>query len=243
MARCAARDGITAIVCTPHMDTFGNTAVALSRHALVRKALQERLNGEGIPLHLYGGAEWMVSEELVNVLQDLPEGRLARSDTFLFELSVFMQPAVIGRLLFAARLKGLTPLWAHPERHPAMMGHEELAQPVVDAGGWLQLTSGSLTGFFGKDVRRCAEALCTAFSGRVLLGSDAHDAERRVAELQEGYAALNALSPDSGDKVRQINGPPPARYYLRKERESSWKSRKGRGRCKRRRPKKRGCWK
>ena len=178
MARCAARDGITAIVCTPHMDTFGNTAVALSRHALVRKALQERLDGEGIPLHLYGGAEWMVSEELVNVLQDLPEGRLARSDTFLFELSVFMQPAVIGRLLFAARLKGLTPLWAHPERHPAMMGHEELAQPVVDAGGWLQLTSGSLTGFFGKDVRRCAEALCTAFSGRVLLGSDAHDAER-----------------------------------------------------------------
>ena len=117
MARCAARDGITAIVCTPHMDTFGNTAVALSRHALVRKALQERLDGEGIPLHLYGGAEWMVSEELVNVLQDLPEGRLARSDTFLFELSVFMQPAVIGRLLFAARLKGLTPLWAHPERH------------------------------------------------------------------------------------------------------------------------------
>ena len=78
MARCAARDGITAIVCTPHMDTFGNTAVALSRHALVRKALQERLDGEGIPLHLYGGAEWMVSEELVNVLQDLPEGRLAR---------------------------------------------------------------------------------------------------------------------------------------------------------------------
>lgn len=158
MARCAARDGITAIVCTPHMDTFGNTAVALSRHALVRKALQERLDGEGIPLHLYGGAEWMVSEELVNVLQDLPEGRLARSDTFLFELSVFMQPAVIGRLLFAARLKGLTPLWAHPERHPAMMGHEELAQPVVDAGGWLQLTSGSLTGFFGKDVRRCARS-------------------------------------------------------------------------------------
>ena len=207
MARCAARDGITAIVCTPHMDTFGNTAVALSRHALVRKALQERLNGEGIPLHLYGGAEWMVSEELVNVLQDLPEGRLARSDTFLFELSVFMQPAVIGRLLLAARLKGLTPLWAHPERHPAMMGHEELAQPVVDAGGWLQLTSGSLTGFFGKDVRRCAEALCTAFSGRVLLGSDAHDAERRVAELQEGYAALNALSPDLGDKVREKTAP------------------------------------
>lgn len=198
---------ITAIVCTPHMDTFGNTAVALSRHALVRKALQERLDGEGIPLHLYGGAEWMVSEELVNVLQDLPEGRLARSDTFLFELSVFMQPAVIGRLLFAARLKGLTPLWAHPERHPAMMGHEELAQPVVDAGGWLQLTSGSLTGFFGKDVRRCAEALCTAFSGRVLLGSDAHDAERRVAELQEGYAALNALSPDLGDKVREKTAP------------------------------------
>ena len=207
MARCAARDGITAIVCTPHMDTFGNTAVALSRHALVRKALQERLDGEGIPLHLYGGAEWMVSEELVNVLQDLPEGRLARSDTFLFELSVFMQPAVIGRLLFAARLKGLTPLWAHPERHPAMMGHEELAQPVVDAGGWLQLTSGSLTGFFGKDVRRCAEALCTAFSGRVLLGSDGHDAERRVAELQEGYAALNALSPDLGDKVREKTAP------------------------------------
>ena len=207
MARCAARDGITAIVCTPHMDTFGNTAVALSRHALVRKALQERLDGEGIPLHLYGGAEWMVSEELVNVLQDLPEGRLARSDTFLFELSVFMQPAVIGRLLFAAQLKGLTPLWAHPERHPAMMGHEELAQPVVDAGGWLQLTSGSLTGFFGKDVRRCAEALCTAFSGRVLLGSDAHDAERRVAELQEGYAALNALSPDLGDKVREKTAP------------------------------------
>ena len=64
-----------------------------------------------------------------------------------------------------------------------------------------------MTGFFGKDVRRCAEALCTAFSGRVLLGSDAHDAERRVAELQEGYAALNALSPDLGDKVREKTAP------------------------------------
>lgn len=207
MARQAVANGITAIVCTPHMDTFGNPAVSLARHAVVRADLQERLDGEGIPLRLYGGAEWMVSEELVGVLHDLPEGRLARSEAFLFELSVFMPPDVIGRLLFAARLKGLTPLWAHPERHPAMPGHAELAQPVVDAGGWLQLTSGSLTGVFGKDVRRCAEALCTAFSGRVLLGSDAHDAERRVAELQEGYAALNALSVGLGDKVREKTAP------------------------------------
>ena len=190
MARCAARDGITAIVCTPHMDTFGNTAVALSRHALVRKALQERLDGEGIPLHLYGGAEWMVSEELVNVLQDLPEGRLARSDTFLFELSVFMQPAVIGRLLFAVR------------------------RSAVHGVFWARAS--------GVRCPRRGTAGCGA-SGRV--------------------CRLECPVPRFGRQGPGENGPPPARYYLRKERESSWKSRKGRGRCKRRRPKKRGCWK
>lgn len=204
MARGAVQDGIRAIVCTPHLETCGYPAETLARQALVRQALQRRLDEEGIPLRLYGGAEWMASEDLAGVLQNLPEGRLAGSQAFLFELSVFMQPSLIlGRLVFSAQLKGLTPVWAHPERHPATPGHLELARPVVEAGGWLQLTSGSLTGLFGKEVRRCAEALSSAFPTRVLLGSDAHDAERRVAELRRGYAALNALSAGWGDQARE----------------------------------------
>lgn len=78
------------------------------------------------------------------------------------------------------------PILTHPERLTWIEGQYDIVRRLVAGGIWMQVTSGSLTGRFGKRVR--ALALRMLKDGLVhVMATDAHDPERRPPDLSEGW--------------------------------------------------------
>ena len=121
---------------------------------------------------------------------DLPE-RLARGELLtlcdggrflLVELPAAFVPPYAERALYELQLQGVTPIVAHPERNAVFCRRPDLLQALVSRGVPAQVTAGSLTGMFGREIARAA----FSFLGRGLvhlLASDAHSSAGRPPVL------------------------------------------------------------
>ena len=80
------------------------------------------------------------------------------------------------------RVSGITPVIAHPERHPVFRREPERLERLVSRGALCQVTAGSLLGDFGD---RAAEACEEFFRGGLIhfVASDAHNLDRRPPRL------------------------------------------------------------
>jgi len=77
------------------------------------------------------------------------------------------------------------PILTHPERLTWVPSRYESIQRLVHAGVWMQITSGSLTGAFGRTAQYWAERMLD--EGCVdILATDAHDCQRRPPKLNRG---------------------------------------------------------
>lgn len=173
MCRLAFDDGIDTIVATPHMNTGRyNTSkeVVLGLVDEVNRILKQ----EGIKLTVLPGADVRVDGELSEKIED---GRVVtvnnKRSHIMVEFPDYSLLPEIDRWVFQLQLKGITPIFTHPERNHVVRGNLQILYRWVELGGLLQITSYSLLGFFGKDVRRFSEDLVRR--GLVhLVGSDAH---------------------------------------------------------------------
>jgi protein-tyrosine phosphatase len=115
--------------------------------------------------------------------------------------SVLLEPpflaVVTGIDGIVARLhgEGRRVVLAHPERCPAFHRDPDLLRSLVADGVLTSITAGSLTGRFGKQVKRLAAGL---FAEEMVhnVASDAHDSHRRppsiAAELE--HAGLGEMA-------------------------------------------------
>lgn len=185
MARLYAADGVTHLVCTPHITpgVWANTGQQI-RAAVAD--LQRALDAEGIDLTLYPGADNHMEP---NFIAGLREGRLltlADSRYVLVEPPHHVAPPRLEDFFFGIRMAGYVPILTHPERLAWIEGQYDTVRRLVAGGVWMQVTAGSLTGRFGKRARTLALRMLT--DGLVhILATDAHDPERRPPDLSEGW--------------------------------------------------------
>ena len=94
-------------------------------------------------------------------------------------------PLRLEDLFFNILLAGFVPILTHPERLTWIKSHYPTIHKLAQAGVWMQVTSGSLAGAFGRDAQYWAERLLD--DGLVhILASDAHDVRRRPPDLARG---------------------------------------------------------
>lgn len=189
MARAAVERGTTAIIATPHLNhVYDWDAEALER---VVDALNAALLAEGVSLTVYGGAEVLASPEIFERLEkdDLPT--LAGSRHLLIEMPFEDVPFYMGDLTFKLRLKGYTPVLAHPERTSTVRRRPARLEPLIDQGCLIQLDASSLNGGFGPDFSTASKILRKGWAFAV--GSDAHDLEIRPPDLTGALHAASRL--------------------------------------------------
>ncbi|MDA8105050.1 MAG: hypothetical protein M0Z71_06665 [Nitrospiraceae bacterium] len=198
MARIAAADGIRSIVATPHF-SYGE-GPDIKTIERVKRALEERLKEEGVPLSLVCGADVRLTYELLEGTEkgDLPT--INGSRYFLLELPEIIPPN-LDNFLHAASIGGFVPIITHPERNYSFLASPRKMDGLREAGALIQITAMSVTGEFGMKIRGLSEALIR--KGLVdFVATDAHGTGHRRPLLSAAYNHLSRLL-DKG-QVRKI---------------------------------------
>jgi protein-tyrosine phosphatase len=181
-------------------------AVCEGRRAEVAALLAE----EGVPMALHANAENRLDEEFLARAGD-PATRRGIGPTgrwVLLETPFQQALPALPELVFRLRRKGVSPLFAHPERCLEFERAGRAAE-VVRLGGAHQLDLGALAGVYGRAARKQAERLLGEGLYAVA-ATDLHrpeDARRwleaglRSLEKRAGKGGLRALCADNPRRI------------------------------------------
>jgi protein-tyrosine phosphatase len=201
MAREAAEDGVSHIVCTPHAnDEFPY------RGALIQEKVNE-LRGllDGV-VELSIGCDFHLSAEnildaMANPLKYSINGR----GYLLVEFPNTSIPPQLSDGLFRLQTAGHTLIVTHPERYPALHRHPDLAAEWMRQGCLMQVTAGALYGRFGP----MAQAIANEMLDRNwihFLATDAHHPEWRPPHMKKGYQYVaNRAGQETADRLCVTN--------------------------------------
>lgn len=187
MARIAAGDGIRVVACTPHIypGMYENTGEGI-REAVAR--FRDALDAAGIDLDLVVGADTHLVPGLAEQIRDGRVPTLAGSRYLLLEPPHHVAPPGFEQQVFNLMAAGYVPVITHPERLTWVGEHYESFVRLFQAGAWMQITAGSLTGRFGGEARYFGERMLD--EGLVhILATDSHGVRGRPPLLAEGRTA------------------------------------------------------
>lgn len=192
LARALVADGVTHVVCTPHVfpGRFENRRSSIEEEF---NAFQQTLAAENLPLQLDWAGEVRLSPEALDLLArgEVPLlGQRHGGRHVLLELPDGQIPLGTDRFVGLLLAKGLQPVIAHPERNRAVMDNPQRLAPFMTLGCQVQATAGSLVGQFGSKAQAAAQALLDA--GWVhAVASDAHNLGGRRPRMADARAWLN----------------------------------------------------
>lgn len=196
MARALAALGYTQLAPSPHHRreyASKDAALCAAKLAEVKAALA----GAGLTLELFPNAENFFLEDGLLASLGTPAARLLGSGKVLLVEAPYQGPMpMLGDLLFRMKLKGVTPLIAHPERCFEFEKKGRAAE-LVQAGALLQLDMGALIGRYGKT----AEKLARQFLGEGLYAVAATDLHSPVNAKAWVGDSLKALEKAAGAKA------------------------------------------
>ncbi len=187
MLRMAAQEGVCDIIVTPHYKAGrGRRNATCERVRTLVQEMQDWLDSESIPIHLYTGNEILYNYEIDNLLESHEVCTLADSFYVLVEFSPSDEYAYIKSGVQKILMAGYVPVVAHIERYDVLRKHMEYVEELVDMGAYLQVNAASITGKSGWLVKRCVlkwirQELIYA------VGTDAHDDQKRVPQLTGAY--------------------------------------------------------
>lgn len=191
MAHMQAAQGVEVVACTPHIlpGLYHNNGPDILRRV---EELSEQLVAAQINLTVVGGADNHITPTFV---KQLGEGHLlpiGESRYVLVEPPHHVAPERLEELFFNILVAGYVPILTHPERLTWIEEKYDVMMRLVDGGVWMQITSGSLLGRFGKRAKYWGERMVCEGRAHVL-ASDAHDCRRRPPDLGRGAIAAEKL--------------------------------------------------
>ena len=189
MARLAVADGITHLVCTPHIrpGRYDNTREGIEAALVDYRAA---LAAAGIGIAVAAAAEVHFGLEVMTEVRAgrLPLlGRWDDEPVLLLEFPHSHLPVGAEQLTRWLRDQGIRPMIAHPERNRDLVRDAARLEPFLAQGCLIQLTAGAVTGQFGEHAAARAMQLIEAGEA-TCLASDAHNTDNRMPGLARAAA-------------------------------------------------------
>lgn len=155
MARALISLGYTRAAPSPHhRSEYASLDAALCAEKLDQ--VKAALAAAGVALELHPNAENFFLEETLMTSLGTPASRTLGSGKVLLVEAPYQGPLpMLSQFVFRMKLKGVTPLIAHPERCFEFERKGRAAE-LVQAGALLQLDMGALIGRYGKAAEKLA---------------------------------------------------------------------------------------
>ncbi|WP_026691513.1 tyrosine-protein phosphatase [Alteribacter aurantiacus] len=185
MAKAASATGIRTIIATPHHQHphYTNTKQTILSHV---DELNRQLQEHDVDVTILPGQETRIYGELLEDFEKNDILTLNQGKYFFVEFPSSDIPRYSKRLLYDVQQQGLKPVIVHPERNQTVTKDPDKLYDFIQSGCLAQLTAGSITGDFGKKIKRLSEDLVEANLVH-FIASDAHDTKRRPFRLSEAY--------------------------------------------------------
>lgn len=203
MARALVDLGFDTVAVSPHARA-GMASVEVCRERLAE--LTEALAAARIPLTLRLGAENALVEDGFLDGLGTPSARpVHRGPYVLVELPYQAPVVALPALVFQMRRRGVTPLFAHPERCLEFQ-RPGRADEVVALGARLQLDVGALTRRYGPVPQRTARTLL-ADGLYAVAATDLHGPVDARGWVSEALDELRTLAGEAGVTSLLRDGP------------------------------------
>lgn len=200
MLQIARKNGIKHIVLTPHY--------MIGRFEATRKEVYEqyqlflaRVEEEFPDIEFFFGREIFFGEDVPELLQENIISTMNDTDYVLVEFHPSAGAAYILESIYKVQQAGYTPILAHIERYPELMGKMKMIEQVVESGAYIQVNASSLTGMMGNGTRR--QLLKMIKKGLVhFVATDAHSNRTRAPYLEECVRLLEKkLGPEYVERL------------------------------------------
>lgn len=188
LARLAVADGISHMVCTPHIHA-GRYDNSWADIQAARDVFVVALKKAGICLQVAAAAEVRLDTRIMEAISNRALPFLGRWEGFQVLLLEFPHgdiPLGAERLTAWLLRHQVMPMIAHPERNKAAIRNPSKLRPFIEQGCLLQVTASSLIGYFGPAAQSLAQALL-ADNQVSILASDGHNQQHRLPILGEGF--------------------------------------------------------
>lgn len=200
LCRALVNDGITTVIATPHqLGRFSGCNEAMQIREAV-SALNEELKNNDIALSIMAGADVRVDERICQLLEADNVLTLADGGKYILlelphEILIDIEP-----LLVDLASMNITAIISHPERHSGLAKKPYMLSKWLECSAHLQVTAGSLLGYFGQAVQKFGWLLLN--SGQVsLVATDSHNLDGRRPCIS---AAFEHISDRLGETVARL---------------------------------------
>lgn len=184
MLKISERCGVKAIVATPHF-MKGRFNYEYADVKIEVDKLKTLAKENYIEIDIYSGQEVYYSRDLIKYYNDNLIGTINDTKYMLIELPMldFNLDEVVDSI-YELQIRGVIPIIAHGERYKPFIKKPSLINKLIDEGYLFQLNTGSITGQFGKDVKKTAE-LYLKNGIYSFIGSDGHRDKGRSTDIND----------------------------------------------------------
>lgn len=191
MTKIAVANGTTVIAATPHViegKWLPDWAVIVKLCAELNTELKKaKLN-----LMVTPGGEVALNMDILELVTGPGPYCINGGKYMLVELPATHIPHYTDDFFFTLQTRGITPILAHPERHPEIAQHPKLVLDWVNKGILMQMNGPSLVGKMGERAMKTAETLL--ISNLIhFFGSDAHSPKSRTPRLGDAEEKAKSL--------------------------------------------------
>ncbi|GFR35683.1 tyrosine-protein phosphatase [Thermobrachium celere] len=196
-------EGVSSVIATPHyyLPKFENIPNVIKEKV---ESVNNILKENNIDFKIYPGSEVFVSK---HILEDIKQGRIQTlNDTryILLEFDFKKFPSYGLDLIYEIHLLGYRVIVAHPERYEYVIDDITFLNSLIDEGCLIQLNSSSLTGIFGKEVKKTALKIVENGSYN-FIATDAHTLNKRGPYLCEAITILNKYNKSSDKYLKEMS--------------------------------------
>jgi len=196
MLEIANKDGVKAMVATPHMFSQLSKVKDVERFRKIFPKFKKKIDDLDIGVKIISGSENYFVSDLKEKLGEFPDIlSINNGDYFLLEFPMnFIFPGT-KKFIFDILNEGYIPVICHPERNTDIQANPFILYEFLVAGALSQLDLGSVRGDFGCDTKDSANILLKNNLVHAI-ASDCHDTVLRPPGLSSVKKVLNWIEED-----------------------------------------------